>query len=400
MMMETSLSEQPRILFLFSDTGGGHRSASEAVIEALNEEFDGRVTTDMVDIFKDYAPRPLNYMPQLYPRMVRVPEAWGLGYRLSNGRRRARLITGGAWPYVRNAIRTLVAEHASDLIVSVHPLATAPTLRALGNQRPPVVTIVTDLVTTHALWYDRRTDLCIVPTEAARQRAIKYGLRDEQIALVGLPVAQRFCHPPGDRNALRAQLGWPQDSPVVLLVGGGDGMGPIERTAHTIAEANLAVAGKGNATAKNSVALVVVAGRNQSLKERLEAYPWPIPTYIYGFVREMPIFMRAADVLVTKAGPGTISEALIAELPMILYSRLPGQEDGNVTYVESEGAGRWAPRPEQIVSVLREWIEYPERRALAVTACRRLARPQAAHQIAHLLAEWVSISQERKRILL
>jgi 1,2-diacylglycerol 3-beta-galactosyltransferase len=113
---------------------------------------------------------------------------------------------------------------------------------------------------------------------------------------------------------------------------------------------------------------------------------------IHGFVQEMPDFMRAADVLITKAGPGTISEAFIAGLPMILYARLPGQEEGNIRYVAAEGAGIWAPRPEQIVSALSTWIENPARRQEAVAACRRLARPQAARQIARILAEYVGVT--------
>src|SRR4030042_1154867 len=113
-MNQPPRNKLPHILFLFSDTGGGHRSATEAIIEALHLEYGERFTTEMVDIFKDYAPRPLNYMPALYPSMVRVPEIWGLGYRLSNGRRRARLITASAWPYVRRSIRSMVAKHPSD----------------------------------------------------------------------------------------------------------------------------------------------------------------------------------------------------------------------------------------------------------------------------------------------
>jgi 1,2-diacylglycerol 3-beta-galactosyltransferase len=369
--------KQPRILFLYSDTGGGHRAAMEAIIEALQLEFPDHFTIDTVDVFKDYAPRPLKYMPELYPAMVRLPQAWGLGYRLSDGRRRVRLINDSAYPYVQRAIRHLVKQHPSDLIVSVHPLANAPVLRALGPERPPYITIVTDLVTTHAFWYNRPTDLCIVPTEAARQRALLYGLRPEQVQIVGLPVSDRFCQPSGDRAALRTRFGWPSDRPLVLLVGGGDGMGPLERSAHAIAHAF------------PQAALAVVTGRNAALKAQLEAQSWPIPVFIYGFVREMPDFMRAADILVTKAGPGTISEALIASLPMILYSRLPGQEDGNVSYVVSEGAGVWAPRPELIVSALAGLINSPERRAEAVAACQRLARPQASRQIARILAEWV-----------
>lgn len=372
----------PHILFLFSDTGGGHRSAAEAIIEALDLEYGDTYSTEMVDIFKEYAPPPLNQLPALYPQMVRVPQVWGLGYKLSNGDRRAKLMMASAWPYIRRSLRQLIAQHPSDLIVSVHPLANTPFLRALGQNRPPFITVVTDLVTTHALWYHRQSDLCLVPTEEAKQRAIKFGLDEEQVQVVGLPVADRFCQPLGDRSALRAKFGWPQDRPLILLVGGGEGMGPVDKTARAIAETCY------------SACLIVIAGRNHALKERLEAHDWPIPTFIYGFVREMPDFMRAADILVSKAGPGTICEALIAGLPMILYSRLPGQEDGNVSYVVSQGAGVWAPDSFQLLETLKHWLQYPEERQKAALSCHRLARPQAARQIAHILAAKLALSSQ------
>ncbi|MBN2147414.1 MAG: glycosyltransferase [Anaerolineales bacterium] len=371
----------PRILFLFSDTGGGHRSATEAIIEALRLEYGELIHPQMVDIFKEIAPRPLNLMPNWYPYMVRVPEVWGLGYRISDGRRRATLVAESAWPYVRQALRRLIAQYPSDLIISLHPLSNGPFLRALGKNRPPFNTVVTDLVTTHAFWYDRRVDLCLVPTTEARQRSLRCGLLPEQVRVVGLPVADRFCQPPGNRQELRQQLGWPKDLPVVMLVGGGEGMGPIAETARAINSTGL------------RLALVVICGRNQGLKSQLEEYPWHIPALIYGFVREMPDFMRAADVLVSKAGPGTITEAINAGLPMVLYSRLPGQEDGNVDYVASEGVGIWAPTPDLIVSQLRHWIENPEQRQRAAQSCRRLARPQAAREIAHILAQQVGVKQ-------
>ncbi len=376
-----NLPKKPHILFLFSDTGGGHRSAAEAIIEALSLDYGEGLTTKMVDIFKEYAPAPLNRAAAWYPRMVRVPQAWGLGYYLIDGHTRARLFTSTTWPYVRRSARQLVENHPSDVIVSVHPLANAPVLHALkkNSSPPPFITVVTDLVSGHALWYHRRTDLCFVPTESARQRGLECGLRDDQVRVVGLPVANRFCQPPGDRARLRARLGWPQDLPVVVLVGGGEGMGPLKKTAQAIARAG------------TNLALVVIAGRNEDLKKDLEGNHWPIPTYIYGFVREMPDFMQAADVLVTKAGPGTISEALNASLPMVLYSRVPGQEDGNVDYVVSEGAGVWAPHTGQIVSTINDWILHPEKRLHAAAACRRMARPQAAHQIADTLAKYVGL---------
>jgi 1,2-diacylglycerol 3-beta-galactosyltransferase len=108
--------------------------------------------------------------------------------------------------------------------------------------------------------------------------------------------------------------------------------------------------------------------------------------------------MRAADFIVTKAGPGTISEALNAQLPIILYSKLPGQEDGNVTFVVDEGAGVWAPTPQLVVRALTRWISRPHEKARVIETCRKLARPDAARliarEIARLLKEHQEISSE------
>jgi 1,2-diacylglycerol 3-beta-galactosyltransferase len=152
-------------------------------------------------------------------------------------------------------------------------------------------------------------------------------------------------------------------------------MGPLGQTARAIADSGL------------DVALVIVAGRNERLQTSLQNHRWQVPTLIYGFTKEMPDFMRAADVLVTKAGPGTIAEAFNAHLPIILFAKLPGQEDGNVTYTVDEGAGVWAPTPQRVVSALREWVTRPETRAKVVQACQHAARPNSSLDIAHAIGD-------------
>lgn len=372
----------PHIVFLFSDTGGGHRSAAQAIIEALELEFPGQTTQEMVDIFREYAPPPLHLAPEIYPPLTRMPSVWGMGYRISDGKRRTRLLYQVIWPYIRWGLQRLVREHPGDLIVSVHQLPNAPMARAIRacGSKIPFTTVVTDLVSTHAAWFTNQADLIIVPTTVAYRRALNLGISPERMEVIGLPVAERFCKPAGDRVEIRKRLGWPQDRTVVLLVGGGEGMGPLEPTAHAIDAAGL------------PVQLVIIAGRNNKLRERLLRYSWQIPTSIYGFVQEMPDFMRASDILVTKAGPGTISEAFIAGLPMVLYSRLPGQEDGNVSYVVSNGAGVWAPRPDAVIAALASWLYNHEERQQAADACLHLARPYAAREIARLLAAQVGVS--------
>jgi 1,2-diacylglycerol 3-beta-galactosyltransferase len=366
----------PKILVLFSDTGGGHRSAAQAVIEVLEEKHSGEFALDMVDVFKAYAPYPLNRMPDLYPAMVKLPNLWRLGYRMFDGRRRTEVVMDSVWPWVRPAAKQLVREHPADLVLCVHPLFNAPVLRALGKHRPPFITVVTDLVTTPHYWFHRRVDVCVVPTEEVRRNALKSGLSTDQVKLLGLPVGKRFLQP-GNKMEIRKRLGWPLDRPMVLLIGGGEGMGPLYDTAQSIATLN------------PECALAVIAGKNEKLKQRLENAAWKIPVFIYGFTKEMPDFMKATDILVTKAGPGTISEALVSGLPMVLYSRIPGQEDGNVRYVVEEGAGRWAPGAEKTAKAVRRWIIHPSFKESAAAACLRIARPRAANDIADLIWEWL-----------
>lgn len=369
------IPERRRIIFLFSDTGGGHRSTAAAVIEALEERFPERFACDLVDVLEAYAPPPFNRLPRFYPHLVRSPSLWAMGYRLTDSPRRMQALSQVLWPYVRSAAQRFVAEQDAQMYVSVHPLLIYPVLQALGRHRAPFVTIVSDLVSTHALWYDRRVDLCFVPSEAAKRRALKAGLSPQQVQVIGLPVAREFCSSDGDKAALRAELGWPQDRLLVLIVGGGDGMGPLFETAR-------AIDGCGA-----SLTLAVVAGRNQALLQRLGGQHWRSEVFVYGFERRLSKMMRAADLLVTKAGPSTIAEALNANLPMVLYGRLPGQEDGNVQVVVDAGAGIWSPGPERTAQTVRALIRQPQTLARATQACRRSARPGAARRAAERIAD-------------
>ena len=383
--MQADGSARKRVLFLFSDTGGGHRSATSAMIEALGLAFPDTFDCKMIDVFRDYLPAPLRFAPEIYPPMTKFPETWAISYRTTDGKRRSRAVIRVLFPYVARSIRRLYRENPSDVIVSVHPLVNTAMLRTMKQSPTPFMTVVTDMVTTHAFWFDRRADLVVVPTDEAREVAVEYGIPAGNLRVVGLPVAERFRVPPADPMAFRDQQGWRRDLPVILVVGGGDGMGPMEAVVKAINEARL------------KASLVAICGRNEGLQERLSALPWNMPHHIYGFTKQMPEFMAASSMLVTKAGPGTISEGFSAGLPLVLYSRLPGQEDGNVQYVVKKQAGVWAPRPHQVVDAVRRWVTDPAALKAAAAASTRVAKPDAARQIARIIADRAGVYAPLKR---
>jgi 1,2-diacylglycerol 3-beta-galactosyltransferase len=247
-------------------------------------------------------------------------------------------------------------------------------LRKVLKTDVPYATVVTDLVRAHPAWFCCDADYCMVPTAAARERALRYGIAPDQVEIVGQPVGLQFAAGMGERLYLRGVLRLDLERPAVLVVGGGEGMGPVYEIARAIA------------SGVPDAQLIVVTGRNAALKQKLETTVWEIPTRIYGFVTNMPELMGASDVLVTKAGPGTISEAFIAGLPVIISGFVPGQEEGNVDYVLEHKAGTYASDPAEIARLIREWLcpgdDTLKQMAANATA---LARPEAALVIAQRL---------------
>lgn len=362
-----------------SDTGGGHRAAAEAIQAGLYQKYADQVEVTVLDVLRECR-FPVKHFPELYPLIINhTKTAWSLAYRISNTQRSVEAIARTMYAINAARLQEITEEYQADVVVCVHLLLVRPMLRAWSKQakRPPFITVVTDLVSTHNFWYDKRADITLVPTKAAFGRGAKWGIPPEKMTVTGLPVHPNFLKKLSDTSSARSKLNWQQDTPTVLLVAGGDGMGPLLETAESIDQLD------------HDIQLAIVAGRNSSLKEKLDQVPWRHTTHVYGFVDNMPELMDASDVIVTKAGPGTLTEAAIAGLPMILMDAIPGQEDGNVQYVLEHNAGAWAPSPKQATEVLNTWLlEGPERLKERSVAVKQLADPEAVWRIADIVMEY------------
>lgn len=374
-----------RIALLMSDTGGGHRAAAQAIVEALAREFPGRFETTLFDGFKQAAIFPFNHVPSWYlPFTTYFEFLWHLLFLTTNNRLTAFTSRFLFDVLMARGLRKFFRAYTPDLVVSTHPILTAfarRSLRAVGS-RAPFVTVVTDLFDAHGLWFDPAVDLCTVPTDGAREKGLRFGMPTEKMRVVGEPVSLKFIDGVSGQLEARAKLGLAPNLATILLVGGGEGMGKLFDIARAIDHAKL------------PAQLVVIAGRNDSLRRQLQAATWQIPVRIEGFVTNMPDWMYAADVIITKAGPGTISEAMACGLPILLSGFLPGQETGNVTFVEQSGVGVLEKNQDEIARTLGEWLA-PGNDMLARLAMRskKLSRPRAALEIARLIDEMLGAEQ-------
>ena len=171
------------------------------------------------------------------------------------------------------------------------------------------------------------------------------------------------------------------------------GIGPVERIAAELSKA-LAPAGADGAARGQ---MVIICGRNRDLEGRLAAQTWPLPVTVRGFVDDMPDWMAACDCIVTKAGPGTIAEALISGLPIVLSGFIPGQEEGNIPYVVDGGVGEFTTDPATIAGIVARWFG-PERERLASMAAkaRSLGHPQATFDIVKSIRGLLEQSRRRE----
>ena len=366
-----------RFLFLFSDTGGGHRAGAQAVAQALQHLYGDQVRVHLVDALLFSQKWPFSRLPAWYPHMVRgraIP--WKIGFRMIDRSWMVEGLTRLCYPYVRPALDALMEAYPADVIVSFHALLNRLLGLYVGSRQKHVrtATVVLDFLSAHALWFGRGLDRYFLPFPQLLARARSLGVSADKIVVSGMPVRAEICHVARlPKEAARKQLGISDDAPLVLVVGGGDGIGPMAAVVRALA------------FQQPRVQIVALTGRNRRLYRQLAALKVGRFLRVEGYSQQMALWLRAADILVTKAGPNSLAEAFVMGLPMVLYAAIPGQEEGNVRLVQSHRAGIWAPTPERAVNAVISLLTHPQRQKEMARQAKRLASPDAAQEIARQL---------------
>jgi processive 1,2-diacylglycerol beta-glucosyltransferase len=231
---------------------------------------------------------------------------------------------------------------------------------------PLVVSVVTDFE-AHALWMDEDVDLYCVAAEETKARLVARGAEAANILATGIPIAAKFSNKI-DPRAIRKTLGLRDDLPTLLVLSGGFGMGPVEKILHELDKVS------------HEFQTLVVCGRNEELRRELAAQDRKHPTRVLGFASNMHELMAVADLIVSKPGGLTSSEALAMGKPLLILDPIPGQEAANSDFLLERGAAVKVNRAEDVPYRVGQLLGSKKLDALA-KAAKELGRAGAGTHI-------------------
>ncbi len=368
-----------RVLIATATAGAGHLAAAAALEEAWRSMRPDDVVKKL-DLVEFFSPLHRKIHADGYVKLVEhAPELWGMLFGKTDNPQVARRLNRlkRAFPSKSRArFAKCITEFAPDTVVCTHyaALETLGTMRAKPNRtsnaaakRPPfVVSVVTDFE-AHALWMDSCVDLYCVAAEETKARLIARGAAPEQVVATGIPISAKFLSKPVPRE-VRKSVGLRDDQPVLLVLSGGFGMGPV---AEILAELD-----KIKAPFQN----LVVTGRNQELRQSLAACDRKHPTHVLGFASNMHELMAVADLIISKPGGLTTSEALAVGKPLLIINPIPGQEAANSDFLLERGAAVKVNRVEDLPYRLEQLFASGKLVQMA-RAAKALGHPTAAKSI-------------------
>jgi processive 1,2-diacylglycerol beta-glucosyltransferase len=348
---------QRRILILTGSLGDGHNKAAQALVEAAGLYYPG-VEVKVVDYLEWTHPYLHGVGQFCYMQWVKsLPSVYGFLYRSTR-----RDNTLSQWfkrmkSFSTDRMLELLHDYRPTEVVSTFPGAAAAMsyLKCNGLTTVPTVTVMTDY-TDHSYWVHPGTDRYLVGAEHLKKVLLRYGVSESHINVTGIPVRLPFTQD-YNRDELRDKYGLDRNKPAVLIMGGGHGL-IGKQFADVLRSSELAL----------PVQFIFVCGRNAKLKQRLEeAFCGEESNHtirVMGFVDHIHELMALSDMIITKPGGLTVSEAMALELPMLLYNPIPGQEEGNAEYLIRLGAAIEAYDPAELKNRLLEVLSEPAQLSL------------------------------------
>jgi len=316
-----------RVLILSVTAGGGHNSTAEAIRAYLDAK---GIDTKVLDTF-DSISRPLSKTISEGYLLVtsKAKFAYGEGYRLAekrepaSGNKNAIRVSGAL---LSKKIKKYIDIYDPDAIIYTHVFAgiLIDVISQKYGLRAKTVGILTDFA-FHPYWEEVcRSDFVVTASENLLMQAVKNGFKKRQVLPLGIPINAKFAAE-NDKKAAKESLGLDPGKPCVLLMGGSMGYGDMVSN-FTLLD-----------NMEQDFSIIVVCGSNKKQYDEISSLNFKKDVRLFGFTNKVDELMDASELIVTKPGGLTTSEALAKRLPIIIVNPIPGQEDRNTEFLLNNG---------------------------------------------------------------
>ena len=328
------------VLILTCSTGEGHNSAAYALRTAFEDQ---GVTCELADPVSFRSDRMKELVASLYNRTIKkAPQVFGAVYRLGDVYSSSNLPSPVYWANARYAekLKAYILERGFDAVVCTHLYGMESMTAVLRDPdfHIPCYGVLTDYVCIPFL-DETRLSGYFVPEYGAKRHLTSKGIREDCIEITGIPVGKAFTEHPDSRSA-RRELGLPQDRKLILTMTGGVGCENMEGFCTRIME-----------HMKNDAMLVVLVGKNEELKKKLETRFGHLDSFLaVPFTRQVSLYMAACDVLISKPGGLSSTEAAVANIPQVHFHAIPGCETYNARYFSEHGMAFLAHNEQEAVN--------------------------------------------------
>ena len=401
---------QKKVLIMSASTGGGHNRAARAIKEELtNKSIDGiTIDCEIIDSLKIVNGTMDKLISRGYEKSAKyTTKAWGGVYKLteSNLISRNEFKDNPLTSLISRKLKKLIEVKKPDLIIGTHPfpmiaLSTLKKHSQLSKNNelstftesfhkyyqnldiPPLITVLTDY-TTHSAYIQNEIDYYIAGHEYVKELLIEDGIEAEKIKPYGIPVEKSFLTN-RSRETVLSELNLDPNKFTVLLMGGSFGAGSIKDTLSELISID------------RDFQIIVITGRNKSLKEKLEknlmSHEQSIDKNIcvLGFTDKMNDLLSAVDILVSKPGGLTTTESLLKEVPMIVPYFIPGQEEENLDFLSNCGASLRTSKKYTLSIILKVLIDNPDRIEMTKENIKSIKKLNASQDIAKLAFDILS----------
>lgn len=371
------MAEIKKILILTADAGFGHRSAANAVHDALHQSYGELVSVKIVNPMSDKRIPPFIRNSQSdYDRILQtMPKLYQLGYRTSDNRVPTAILEGVMALIMFDVMWDLLNTEKPDAILVTYPIYQEPLLQVFRatNRFIPLYTAITDLCNIHQIWFNPKITGLIVPTEEVKKAALDSGFSEKKIHLAGIPVRPAIQNEKRTKRQIRKLLGMDAEMITLLAVGS-------KRVQH-LPEFLDVVDHSGF-----NLQIAAIAGKDDRLYQTFLETVWHHPVRVVNYVSDISPYLHAADMILCKAGGLIVTEALASGLPLILTEVIPGQEEGNATYVVNNRVGARVESPLQMLHVLQHWLmDGGNALSEAAERAKMIGRPNSAFTAAGIL---------------